>query len=97
MSDEATAMAPVRQEIDRLDKALMALLVERAACIDKATRIKRAHAIPARTRDRVTQVLANARTNANAVGFDPDLAERLWHELIEWSIAREETALRGTP
>jgi len=90
---EQDAMAAVRQEIDRLDTALMALLVERAACIDEATRIKHRHGIPARTRDRVAIVLKNARTNATKAGFDPDFAERIWSELIEWSIAREQDVL----
>ncbi len=45
MSAEARAMAPVRRGIDRLDRALMALL-----------------------------------------------ARRLWREMIEWGIAREEAA-----
>ena len=45
--------------------------------------------IRARAEDRVAEVVANVRALAQARDLDPDLAERLWSELIEWSIARE--------
>jgi|GEM_PF-2059491 len=64
-----------------------------AVNLSLATRIKHRHGIPARTRDRVAIVLKNARTNATKAGFDPDFAERIWSELIEWSIAREQDVL----
>ena len=49
--------------------------------------------LPARITSRVDEVLDNARANAGACGLDPDLAEDLWHRLVEWSIRREEAAL----
>ena len=49
--------------------------------------------LPARTTDRVQEVLNNVRNDATAKGLDPDLVANIWTTLIEWSIAREATHL----
>lgn len=89
-------MEELRAEIDTLDRDLMRLLAERSRYIDRAAEIKTQEALPARIDWRVEQVAMNARKNASDFGFDPDLAERLWRELIEWSIAREDAVLDKT-
>jgi len=38
-------------------------------------------------------VVANVRAHALAYGLPPDLVEKLWRRLIDWSIAREESRL----
>ncbi len=86
-------MADLRIQIDELDRALIDLLAKRAQYIDRAAELKPNEGLPARISTRVEEVAANARHNAGAVGFDPDLAERLWRVLIDWSIAREEQVL----
>jgi isochorismate pyruvate lyase len=86
-------MAALRDEIDLCDRDLMALLVRRAALIDRAIDLKPAEAMPARVTHRVEEVAANARANAQSMGYDPDFAETLWRQIIEWSIAREEKVL----
>jgi isochorismate pyruvate lyase len=86
-------MASLRALIDRIDRDLVALLAERAACIDRAAELKRGAKLPARIEARVGEVLDNVRAEAAAQGLDPDLAAALWRRLIEWSIAREERAL----
>jgi isochorismate pyruvate lyase len=86
-------MAPVRAEIDRLDRELVALLVARAACIDRAIAVKTAEKLPARITPRVEEVVANVRDAAAHGGLDLALVEALWRQIIEWSIAREEQAL----
>jgi isochorismate pyruvate lyase len=96
--EECLTMAELRDEIDTLDKALVALLVRRAGYIDRAIALKPAENVPARAQDRVAQVLAHVRAEAEAGGLDAALVEGLWHQLIEWSIAREEVVLgTGTP
>ncbi|GHC48057.1 chorismate mutase [Neogemmobacter tilapiae] len=90
---ECDSMADVRVEIDRLDRALVALLVERAGYIDRAAAIKAGIGLAARLDDRVEEVVANVRGHAAGQGLDPDLAESLWRRLIDWSIAREEEKL----
>ncbi len=91
--EECMDMADLRKQIDTLDKELTALLVRRAAYIDRASELKPAVGLPARITPRVEEVAANARQNAEDAGFDPDLAEQIWRILIEWSIAREERIL----
>ncbi len=86
-------MTELRAEIDRLDRALIALLVERTGYIDRAIDLKSETGLPARIEDRVNEVLRNARAQAEAQGFDPDLAEALWARIVDWSIAREERVL----
>ncbi|SHI49541.1 isochorismate pyruvate lyase [Palleronia salina] len=88
-ADDCATMAELRTQIDALDAELIALLAERATYIDRAIALKPGEGIRARAEDRVAEVVANVRALAQARDLDPDLAERLWSELIEWSIARE--------
>ncbi|WP_293573352.1 chorismate mutase [Phaeobacter sp.] len=87
-------MAALRRQIDRLDRDLIALLVERASYIDRAIALKTENGWPARIPDRVEEVVMNARTAAAAKGLDPDLIEVIWRQLVEWSIAREARVIR---
>lgn len=86
-------MAVLRGQIDRVDRALLDLLQERAGYIDRAIVLKTRENLPARTTDRVSEVIAHVRTGATQRGLDPDLAERVWTELIEWAIAHESKVL----
>lgn len=83
------SMAELRVQIDALDVELITLLVRRSRYIDRAVELKRVEGLPARTTDRVAEVLANVRATATEIGLDPDLAQSLWSTLIEWSIQRE--------
>ncbi len=88
-------MAQLRDAIDELDRELMAMLRLRVDYIDRAAEIKPGIDMPARVDERVEEVAMNARKNAQAVGLDPDQAEKLWRKMIEWSIAREEERMRS--
>ena len=90
---DCTSMAQIRAEIDRLDEALVKLFAERAGYIDRAAEIKAEVDLPARIEARVEEVVANVRRHAVAEGLPPDLVEKLWRRLIDWSIAREESRL----
>ena len=90
---ECTTMAHVRAEIDRLDDDLVRLFAERAGFIDRAAEIKAGVDLPARIEARVEEVVANVRRHAESYGLPPDLVEKLWRRLIDWSIAREESRL----
>ncbi len=90
---DGMTMAQVRAGIDRVDAALVALLAERAAWIDRAAEVKAREGLPARIGWRVEEVVANVRRHAEAQGLPPALVETLWRELIGWSIAREEALL----
>ncbi|MGB7240628.1 MAG: chorismate mutase, partial [Sulfitobacter sp.] len=51
-------MAELRKEIDAIDEAFIDLLALRVTYIDRAVDLKRIEGLPARTVDRVTEVLA---------------------------------------
>ncbi len=93
---DCATMEDVRAGIDQVDTALVGLLLRRVAYVDRAAVIKAPLGLPARIDDRVEAVVARVRATAAAEGLDPDLAESLWRQLIDWSIAREERAL-GRP
>ena len=90
---DCTTMAQIRAEIDRLDEDLVRLFAERAGYIDRAAEIKAGADLPARIDDRVEQVVGNVRRHASTYGLPPELVEKLWRRLIDWSIAREESKL----
>jgi isochorismate pyruvate lyase len=82
-------MADLRIQIDALDEELIRLLALRSGYIDRAVDLKKIEGLPARTTDRVAEVLGKVRSLAAAHDLDPALAETLWGELIEWGIQRE--------
>jgi isochorismate pyruvate lyase len=93
---DCTTMADIRAEIDRLDEELVRLFAERAGYIDRAAEIKAEADLPARIDTRVEEVVGNVRRHAEMHGLPPDLVEKLWRRLIDWSIAREENRLGPT-
>ena len=88
-----TTMAEIRAEIDRVDEDLVRRFAERATYIDRASEIKATVNLPARIGSRVEEVVANVRAHALTYGLPPELVEKLWRRLIDWSIAREESRL----
>jgi isochorismate pyruvate lyase len=84
----ARTMAEVREGVDALDRALVALIAERFAYMDAAARIKEARET-VRDEGRKRQVLANVMREGARLGLDPGLLHILWEALIEASIAHE--------
>ena len=83
-----TTMVEVRQGVDALDRALVALLAERQRYMDAAARIKpNRDAVfdQARIDDVVEKVLAAAQP----AGLSADIAEPVWRLLIDRCIAHE--------
>jgi len=89
-------MVELRGEIDALDGRLIALLATRAEYIDRAIALKQINGWPARIPQRVEEVVTKVRNSAEAEGLDPELAEIVWRQLIDWSIAREAQVIRET-
>ena len=85
-------MADLREQIDRIDLALLDLLAERTRYIDRAIVLKPRENLPARTTGRVAEVITNVRHGATERGLDPELVERIWTELIEAAITHEMNA-----
>lgn len=90
---ECTTMTDIRENIDRVDRELMALFAERWSFIDKAAEIKAGLGLPADVPKRVRQVRDNARANAVARGLDGDFYDDLWARLIRHSIEHEKKLL----
>ena len=91
--ENCLSMTDIRAEIDRVDKELMQLFRQRFGYIDRAAEIKAEVDLPARIGSRVEEVVQNVRAHAETYGLPPDLVEKLWRRLIDWSIAREESRL----
>jgi len=87
------SMAELREQIDAIDVELLTLLTTRSRYIDRAVDLKRIEGLPARTTDRVAEVLSKVVVTAADLGLDPELARTLWSELIQWSIERERRVL----
>ena len=93
---ECTTMADVRREIDRLDRALVALLAERQGYIEQAGRIKGERSA-VRDEARIEDVVSKVLREADAKGLSRAIAEPLWRLLIEKSIEHEFTVFDAKP
>jgi isochorismate pyruvate lyase len=81
-------MADLRLEIDRLDRALVALLAERQTYIERAAQLKTSRT-KVHDQARIDDVIAKVLTAARAAGLSPAIAEPVWRTLIDRCIAHE--------
>lgn len=90
MPTKCTTMADVRTEIDRVDREIVPLLVERLDYIRQAGTIK-----PDRdtVRDnwRIEDVVSKCMATAKSEGGNEKMIEDIYRFIIEWSIAHEYT------
>lgn len=96
MSSKPPSLPDLREVIDRIDRDIVALLAERVRCLDQVIAVKTRENLPAAIPERVEEVIAHVRAEAEAAGMPPDLAETLWRKLIAWSIAYEEWHMSGS-
>lgn len=85
---DCTTMAEVRQGVDALDRALVALLAERQGYMDAAARIKSDRGV-VRDETRIEDVVAKVKAAARAAGLSEAIAEPVWRQLIDRCIAYE--------
>jgi isochorismate pyruvate lyase len=81
-------MVSLRAQIDRLDRALVALMAERQGYIERAAQIKTDRGVvhdDARIEDVVAKVLAEAKR----AGLSAAIAEPVWRTMIARCIAHE--------
>jgi len=81
-------MIEVRQGVDALDRALVALLAERQAYLDAAARIK-PHRGAVRDVARIEDVVAKVKAAAREAGLSEAIAEPVWRTLVDRCIAYE--------
>jgi len=90
---EKDSLAEARAQIDAIDGAVIALLAERAAYVDRVVALKAETGVAAAAPTRAGAVIASVRLRADAAGFDPDMAEAMWRVMIDGFIARQERVL----
>ena len=88
-------MPELRAAIDVLDSDIVKLLALRTGYIDRAAELKAVNGLPANIPSRVEEVVNKVKAAAVREGLDEELAEQLWRQMISWSIAREERALKA--
>ncbi len=81
-------MTDIRREIDRVDRALVGLLAERQAYIERAAELKPVRDA-VRDEARIEDVIAKVLEQAGKDGLNPAIAEPVWRMLVERSIAYE--------
>lgn len=81
-------MADVRQGVDAVDRALIALIERRFGYMDAAARIK-ANRAAVRDEGRKAEVIGNVKRLAAESGIPVPLIAALWEMLVEGSIAFE--------
>lgn len=81
-------MAQVREGVDALDRQLVALVAERARYMEAAARIKPSREV-VRDEWRIEDVVSKVVAEADRRGLSRSIAEPVWRELIERSIAYE--------
>jgi isochorismate pyruvate lyase len=86
-------MSEVRSEIDRLDLALVDLIAERFAYVDRAWQLKSGPG-EAHVPWRIQQVIDRVKGHAKEKGLPPELTEALWRQMIGWFVQYEEEKLR---
>ena len=81
-------MAEIRTRIDILDKKLVRLLAERQQLIEAAGKVKPARQT-VRDEARIEEVIQLVLAEAQAHNLSAEIAEPVWRQLIESSIAHE--------
>jgi isochorismate pyruvate lyase len=86
-------LVDVREEIDRIDGGIVALLSERAAFVKRAARFKTTDAEVAAPQ-RVSRMLEQRRQWALAAKLSPDFVEALFRSMVEYFVTQEHSELR---
>jgi isochorismate pyruvate lyase len=88
---QCASLAEVRQNIDLVDRQLVALIAERSAYVRQAASFKKsADEVPAP--QRVAQVLARVNLLAAGMGADPAVIDATWRAMIAAFIDKERLA-----
>ena len=90
-----TLLAPLRQEIDAVDRQIIALLGQRFEIVRRVAAVKAAHGIATVLPERIEMVIAQARAGAEQAGFDPGVAETIYRTLIEAACVLEENFIEA--
>lgn len=90
-------MEQVRAAIDNIDAQLISLLAERQAFVARAGELKAGQGDQAvEAPERAAEVIRSRRALAEDARLDPDVAERIWREIIASFVDFERGIARGT-
>ena len=93
---ECADMSHVRTEIDRIDAALVDLIAERFAYVERAWQLKKDPS-EANVPWRIQQVIDKVKTQARQRGLPAEMIEMVgaqWRNMIGWFVQYEEEKLR---
>lgn len=86
-------LAQARAKIDEIDSTLVELLAARQFYVDQALRFKRS-GYEIQSPERTSEIIEKVRAEATANALDPDLVERIYHEVTQHIIRRELKEIR---
>ncbi|WP_323762746.1 chorismate mutase [Maricaulis sp.] len=86
--EDCQTMQEVRAGVDALDRELVALVAKRARYMEAAARIKPSRDV-VRDEWRINDVISKVSAEAKSRGLAVEIAEPVWRELVERSIAYE--------
>jgi isochorismate pyruvate lyase len=92
---DCQSMNEARVEIDRVDRALVALLAERWTYVDRMWELKRVLGAEANVAWRNREVIDKVRADAAERGLPPEMAEAVWRLIIGWGIQYQDERRSG--
>ncbi|MEY4668129.1 MAG: hypothetical protein RL518_828 [Pseudomonadota bacterium] len=90
-----TELADARQEIDTLDKEIMALLAQRRELAERVIQSKTAANSAIRDEAREQSLMRERIAEGRALGLDPQLVMKLFHEIIADSVRLQQDILQS--
>jgi len=78
-----------RHRIDEINERVVELLAERQAIVDELCEIKADAGRPVRDPEREAELLDHVRTVAEEAGLSPALAETLFEDILDHSVAAQ--------
>lgn len=86
--EDCSNIEDIRQEIDAIDKEVIAALKRRFAYVKTAAKFKKS-AKSVKAPDRFNSMLQERRTWAEEAGLNPDVIEKLYRDLVNYFIDEE--------
>lgn len=90
--EKVETLEQARAKIDELDTILIDLIATRQFYADQVIRFRRIKQDAASPR--VDEVIAHVRQQAEAKGLDPEIIEKIYREMIQYSLHRELKEIR---
>jgi chorismate mutase/prephenate dehydratase len=87
-------LAGLRKSLDDIDQVLVSALGERARLARQIARVKAEGDGPVRDADRETALLQHRSTLGERLGLDPAFVRRIFREIIDDSVRRQQDALQ---